>query len=111
MRTRRRWRTPGQRCPEDGDDVMKVYVISLGAGLLVGVIYSLLSVRSPAPPLVALLGLLGMLVGEQIIPVGKQLLEGTSLATAWRESKCTPHLFGQLPGRHGKPSPDSEVRS
>ena len=48
---------------------MKVYVLSLGAGLLVGVIYSLLNVRSPAPPLVALVGLLGILAGEQIVPV------------------------------------------
>jgi XapX domain-containing protein len=30
-----------------------------------------LNVRSPAPPLVELVGLLG----EQVIPVGKQLLE------------------------------------
>lgn len=57
---------------------MKMYILSLGAGLLVGIIYSLLNVRSPAPPLIALLGLLGMLVGEQIIPVGKQLLSGTA---------------------------------
>ncbi|MFX9532877.1 DUF1427 family protein, partial [Acinetobacter baumannii] len=31
---------------------MKLYVLSLGAGLLVGIVYSLLQVRSPAPPLV-----------------------------------------------------------
>jgi XapX domain-containing protein len=43
---------------------MKPYLLSLGAGLLVGGIYSLLHVRSPAPPAVALLGLLGMLLGE-----------------------------------------------
>jgi XapX domain-containing protein len=36
--------------------------VSLAAGLL-GVIYSLLNVRSPAPLLVALLGLLGILIG------------------------------------------------
>jgi len=30
---------------------MKAYIISLGVGVLVGVIYSLLHVRSPAPPL------------------------------------------------------------
>ena len=30
---------------------MKIYLLSLGAGLLVGVVYSLLQVRSPAPPL------------------------------------------------------------
>jgi XapX domain-containing protein len=83
---------------------MRMYLLSLGAGLLVGVIYSLLNVRSPAPPLVALVGLLGILVGEQVIPVGKQLLAGTSLAAACRDAKCAPHVFGELPGRHSAPS-------
>jgi XapX domain-containing protein len=82
---------------------MRLYLVSLGAGLLVGVIYSLLNVRSPAPPLVALVGLLGILVGEQVIPVGKQLLAGTSFAAACHDAKCAPHLFGELPGRHTKP--------
>jgi XapX domain-containing protein len=53
---------------------MRLYFVSLGAGLLVGLVYSLLGVRSPAPPLVALIGLLGILLGEQIVPVGRQLL-------------------------------------
>ena len=44
---------------------MRVYLLSLGAGLLVGVVYSLLNVRSPAPPVVALVGLFGILIGEQ----------------------------------------------
>lgn len=55
---------------------MKAYVLSLGAGLLVGVIYSLLQVRSPAPPLIALLGLLGILAGEQLPPLVHRLLQG-----------------------------------
>ncbi len=42
------------------------WLISLLIGLGVGVIYGLLGVRSPAPPIVALVGLLGMLGGEQI---------------------------------------------
>jgi XapX domain-containing protein len=78
---------------------MKVYVLSLGAGLLVGVIYSLLDVRSPAPPLVALVGLLGILMGEQVIPVTKQMMAGHGLSAAWRQAKCAPHMFGMLPGR------------
>ena len=78
---------------------MKIYLLSAGAGLLVGVIYSLLNVRSPAPPLVALVGLLGILVGEQVIPVGKQVLSGSGLAAAWRQAQCAPHIFGLLPGR------------
>jgi XapX domain-containing protein len=79
---------------------MKVYLLSLGAGLLVGVIYSLLNVRSPAPPLVALIGLLGILLGEQVVPLAKQLLAGTGLTAAWHQEKCSPHIFGSLPGRH-----------
>ena len=46
---------------------MKIYLMSLSVGVLVGVIYSLLNVRSPAPPVVALVGLLGILIGEQEI--------------------------------------------
>jgi XapX domain-containing protein len=79
---------------------MRTYLVSLGAGLLVGVVYSLLNVRSPAPPVVALIGLLGMLIGEQIIPVARQMLEGSHIAAAWRQSHGTPHIFGLLPGRH-----------
>jgi XapX domain-containing protein len=79
---------------------MRTYLLSLGAGLLVGIIYSLLNVRSPAPPVVALVGLLGILVGEQIIPVAKRMVEGSHIAAAWRQAQCTPHIFGLLPGRH-----------
>ncbi|WP_119419090.1 DUF1427 family protein [Desertibaculum subflavum] len=32
---------------------MKAYILSLAAGLLVGVVYGVLNVRSPAPPVVA----------------------------------------------------------
>ncbi|AWL28792.1 DUF1427 family protein [Acinetobacter defluvii] len=53
---------------------MKMYLISLAVGLLVGVLYYILNVKSPAPPLVALCGLLGMVVGEQLIPVIKNLM-------------------------------------
>ena len=79
---------------------MKIYLLSLGAGVLVGVIYSVLNVRSPAPPLVALVGLLGILVGEQIIPVSKQMLSGSSFLGACHDAKCNSHLYGMLPGRH-----------
>ena len=78
---------------------MKIYLLSAGAGILVGIIDSLLYVRSPAPPLVALVGLLGILVGEQVIPVCKQLVSGSGLAAAWRQAQCAPHIFGLLPGR------------
>ncbi|WP_164311660.1 DUF1427 family protein, partial [Streptococcus pneumoniae] len=47
---------------------MKLYLLSLAVGLMVGAIYALVGVRSPAPPVVALVGLLGILVGEQLVP-------------------------------------------
>jgi len=90
---------------------MKLFALSLGAGLLVGVVYSLLNVRSPAPPLVALVGLLGILVGEQIIPIGKQLLGGTAFSAACDKTQATSHLFGQLPGRHAKPQAEETERT
>lgn len=43
------------------------YLLSLCIGLGVGVAYALLGVRSPAPPIIALLGLLGMLAGETAV--------------------------------------------
>ena len=42
---------------------MSTGLISLAAGVLIGLMYAVLKVRSPAPP--ALIGLLGMLAGEQ----------------------------------------------
>ena len=49
------------------------YLISLAVGLLVGMIYGLLDVKSPASPFVALVGLMGMLIGELMLP-SKNLL-------------------------------------
>ncbi|MHA7778048.1 XapX domain-containing protein [Roseibium sp. M-1] len=74
---------------------MKIYLLSLAAGLLVGVIYSFLNVRSPAPPVVALIGLLGILVGEQVVPLAKSLLSRET-ATSWSH-QVKPHVFGHLP--------------
>ena len=45
---------------------MKVLFISFVVGLGVGVLYGLVRVKSPAPPIVALVGLLGMVLGEPI---------------------------------------------
>jgi XapX domain-containing protein len=47
--------------------LMRSYLASLILGLAVGVVYGLVKVRSPAPPAIALLGLLGMLAGEQAV--------------------------------------------
>ncbi|WP_424138032.1 DUF1427 family protein [Roseomonas chloroacetimidivorans] len=77
---------------------MKPYLLSLGAGLLVGAMYSLMGVRSPAPPVIALVGLLGILLGEQLVPVARRLLEGHSTSAAVSQAGCAQHLFGRLPG-------------
>ncbi len=45
---------------------MKVLFVSFLVGLFVGVVYGVIRVKSPAPPIVALLGLLGMVLGEQL---------------------------------------------
>ncbi|MFO1150385.1 MAG: XapX domain-containing protein [Alsobacter sp.] len=80
---------------------MRLYLVSLAAGLLVGMVYALLQVRSPAPPVVALVGLLGILVGEQVPPFVKALWTRDPAAFGWM-SHIRPHVFGSLP-RGGDP--------
>ena len=75
---------------------MRIYLLSLAAGLLVGIVYSLLNVRSPAPPVIALVGLLGILVGEQIIPLAKSLWSKEPAAVSWFQ-QVKPHMFGHMP--------------
>jgi XapX domain-containing protein len=86
---------------------MKVYLVALGAGTLVGIIYGLLNVRSPAAPVVALVGLLGVLLGEQVIPEAKRVLDGEPINLGWIKSECVPHLFAEMP----KVSARTEARS
>jgi XapX domain-containing protein len=76
---------------------MKPYLLSLAAGILVGLVYGLVRVRSPAPPVIALVGLLGILAGEQIPTLVKQVLSRQVSATAWVTQQVKPHCFGQLP--------------
>ncbi len=72
---------------------MKPYLLSLGAGLLVGLVYSLLGVRSPAPPAIALLGLMGILLGEQALPIAKRLFHGDT-AIAYVKSDRAERVSG-----------------
>lgn len=51
---------------------MKNHLLSLGAGILIGILYALLGVHSPAPPVIALVGLLGMLAGERIASLARR---------------------------------------
>ncbi len=75
---------------------MKSYLVALAVGLLVGIIYAVLRVRSPAPPVVALVGLLGILLGEQIPPLVRHAL-GSEKEASWMDDQVKPHVFGQLP--------------
>jgi XapX domain-containing protein len=68
----------------------------------VGIVYSLLNVRSPAPPVIALVGLLGILVGEQIIPLAKSLWSKEPAAVSWL-NQVKPHMFGHMP-KGGNPA-------
>jgi XapX domain-containing protein len=71
---------------------MKPYLLSLAAGVLVGVIYALLRVRSPAPPAIALIGLLGILIGEQLVPVAVRMFRGEPVASFIRHD-CTREIL------------------
>lgn len=76
---------------------MRIYLISIGAGILVGIIYGLLHVRSPAPPAIALIGLLGMLIGEQVVPLATKLIKGEPITSAWFSGECMPKITGAPP--------------
>lgn len=84
---------------------MKLYIVSLGAGLLVGIIYALLQVRSPAPPVIALVGLLGMLAGEQIVPIVKRMVAGEAITAAWLRSECVARITGVEAPRPDRATP------
>ena len=80
---------------------MKPYLLSLGAGALVGIIYALMGVRSPAPPTIALLGLLGMLLGEQAVPIFKRLIVGAPVM-AFIKTDCATHVLGPQAGANAQ---------
>ena len=85
---------------------MKPYLLSLAAGVLVGVIYATIHVRSPAPPMVALVGLFGILVGEQLPVLIHDAYANTPAMWTWL-NQIKPHMFGQLPSGSdaSRPSP------
>lgn len=70
---------------------MSPLLISLGAGALIGLVYSLIRVQSPAPPAVALVGLLGMVIGSSL---GGKLLHNESSAwlPAGSQSQIATHM-------------------
>ena len=74
------------------------YILSLAVGLAIGAIYGLLAVKSPAPPIIALLGLLGILAGEAVVQwlrghtnVVQSCLHEKSFTTAARLNDAADH--------------------
>ncbi len=53
---------------------MKAYLLSFLLGCAVGLFYAVCRVKSPAPPLVALTGLLGMVLAESGYTLLKTML-------------------------------------
>ena len=83
---------------------LKPYLLALAGGRLGGAIYGIVHVRSPAPPVVALVGLLGILLGEQIPPLAKRLFAGEPVNAAVLRETCGEHVLGPLPGRREPPA-------
>jgi XapX domain-containing protein len=75
---------------------MKALLISFVVGLLVGVVYGVIRVKSPAPPIIALVGLLGMVLGEQ---TGGWLLEKKIQVT----NVASAHVVGEPKDQHQGP--------
>ena len=71
--------------------------------LTLGTICSPISM--PSKPIramaIALIGLLGMLIGEQIVPSVKRLMEGEKITVSWLRSECVPKISGV----EAKPTP------
>ncbi len=60
-------------------------------------ICALMQVRRPRPPVAALIGLLGMLIGEQVVPPIKRMLAGQPVTAAWFHAECVPKITGAPP--------------
>jgi XapX domain-containing protein len=61
---------------------MTGYLVSLLMGLAVGAAYGLVQVRSPAPPMIALVGLLGMVLGQRAVDAARYHFAPTSTRQA-----------------------------
>lgn len=84
--------------------MLKTYSVSLIVGILAGFIYSVLDVDSPAPPIIALIGLLGMQVGEHIIPLLKRLVRRQPVNLHWFRHEYH-HKIGDNPPPPGDKTP------
>ncbi len=79
---------------------MTGYLASLLMGLVVGGIYGLVQVRSPAPPMIALVGLFGMLLGQQAIDIAKKtFLTSEAYIYPARDGRCRGGALTRLIAR------------
>jgi XapX domain-containing protein len=87
---------------------VKPYLIALGVGLLAGGIYGLLAVKSPAPPVISLVGLLGILLGEQIAPIARRVFAGQPI-TAVVASAGDEAMRGPTPASPAPRAPQGDT--
>lgn len=80
---------------------MSPLFISLGAGVFIGLLYAILKVRSPAPPAVALVGLLGMVIGGQVAAQFVQKEVKSTAQTLSSDTSAELPLTRPLPLRAG----------
>jgi XapX domain-containing protein len=86
---------------------MKVLFVSFLVGLFVGVLYGVIRVKSPAAPIVALVGLLGMVLGEQVGGwILAKKISFTHAASVCLVSKHWDHPAGGQPIAPPQPSAD-----
>jgi xanthosine utilization system XapX-like protein len=64
----------------------------------------------PRATVVALAGLLGILVGEQIPSLAKRLIHREPVIVDWAKAECLPRMFGQLPTKVAAKLPSSRMR-
>ena len=76
---------------------MKLYLMSLFVGILIGAIYGFINVRSPAPPVIALVGLAGILIGEQTVPIVKHWISQQPVSLTLITEHLRSHSFARLP--------------
>ena len=80
--------------------MLKTYSVSLSVGILAGLVYAVLDVNSPAPPIIALVGLLGMQVGEHDIQLIKKIIKREPVNFHWVRHEYH-HNIGDTPPPSG----------
>ncbi|MFH8977066.1 DUF1427 family protein [Streptomyces sp. NPDC017890] len=70
---------------------MRGPVVSLLAGLLMGAVYWALGLTSPAPPMIGLTGLLGIVLGERAVTRLRDRAAASENHTRKEESHDRPH--------------------